>query len=94
MKSFALFLAGFAPGAALGMLSGLNLSRTAVQVAASATHGAAPVSHGLLRRIAFVSAALFLGSRFGLAGLLGAFAGVMAGFSATVARQVQVVARG
>ena len=85
MKSIPLFLAGFAPGAALGMLAALNLSRAVARVAASAP-GIRP-STGLARRIALTVAALWLGSRFGAVGLMGAFAGVMAGFAGGVARE-------
>jgi len=92
MNSFPLFLAGFAPGAALGMLSGLNLSRAAASATAPTRAGRMPA--GLPRRMLLVLAAFGIGSRFGVAGLMGSFAGVLAGFMAVIVHQVREAAHG
>lgn len=90
MNSFPLFLAGFAPGAALGMLSGLHLSRAALRV----TGAAVPFRSGVASRSVLILAAFWLGSRFGLAGLLGSFAGALAGFIAIIVVRSRAVSRG
>jgi p-aminobenzoyl-glutamate transporter AbgT len=94
MKSFPLFLAGFAPGAGLGMLSALNLSRASARIAASAPHAPLSLTSGLARRTVLVLAAFWLGSRFGVAGLLGSFAGVLAGFSAVIVVRTREASHG
>lgn len=78
----------------MGMLSGLNLSRAAGRIAAAQPGSPLSLSTGLLRRAGLILAAFWLGSRFGLAGLLGAFGGVLAGFSAMVRRQAREAAHG
>ena len=94
MNSFPLFLAGFAPGAALGMLSGMNLSRTAGRILAAEAGHPVPLAGGLARRALLVLAAFWLGSRFGVAGLFGSFAGVLVGFSALIVRRTREAAHG
>lgn len=76
----------------MGMLSGLNLSRSVARVVAPESAGRMPT--GLPRRMLFVLGAFAVGSRFGHPGLLGSFVGVLTGFIAVIAFRVRAVPHG